>query len=204
MSTNHVVQDNDCFSSLGEKYGIPWQTLWNHPQNAALKQKRKNPNVLMAGDVVFIPDKKVKEESGATDKTHKFKKKTEKVWLRLRLLEEDKPRKNLKYTLEIGDEKITGTTDGNGKLEQKIRASATEAKLITKEDIFHLSIGRLDPIDETSGAEQRLRNLGYLGKGSTAADLTKATTDFQEKKGLDKNGALNDATKNQLRDSHGS
>ena len=44
-----------------------WQTLWNLPENAALKTLRKNQNVLMAGDTLHIPDLTVKQETRPTD-----------------------------------------------------------------------------------------------------------------------------------------
>ena len=103
---NYTVKQGDCCSSLGYKFGIPWKKIWDHANNAALRQKRKTPDVLFPGDTIFIPDKTLKEEPCSTEQLHKFKKKIEKVWLRLRLLEEDKPRKNLKYKLKIGDQEI--------------------------------------------------------------------------------------------------
>jgi N-acetylmuramoyl-L-alanine amidase len=60
---SHTVKQGDCISSIAHETGFFWETLWNHPDNAKLKQLRKNPNALLPGDVVSIPDQRVKQES---------------------------------------------------------------------------------------------------------------------------------------------
>lgn len=201
---NYTVQQGDCLSSLGYKFKIPWKKIWDHGSNSALKQKRKNPDVIFPGDVVFIPEKSLKEETGATNQKHKFKLKLEKIWLRMRLLEEDKPRKNLAYTLIIGSQEIKGATDGNGKLEQKISPSYKEAWLKTNEDIYHLQLGFLDPAEENSGVEQRLQNLGFLGTDKSAGKVSSSVKEFKKKNGLGESEEVNDSTRNKLVEKHGS
>jgi hypothetical protein len=201
---NYTVKQHDCCSSLGHKYGIPWKKIWNHPKNAALKQKRKNPDVLFPGDLIFIPEITLKEEPCATDQLHKFKRKVDKVWLRLRLLEEDKPRKNLKYTLIIGNQTIEGTTDGNGKLEHKISPNPKEAWVKTETDVYHLKLGGLDPTEEDAGVEQRLQNLGFLGKDKSDEKVDASVKDFKKKNGLGETEEVNAATRSKLLEKHGS
>lgn len=41
---------------LGAK--ASWQTVWNAPQNAALKSKRKKPELIQPGDKVWVPGAK--------------------------------------------------------------------------------------------------------------------------------------------------
>lgn len=41
---------------LGSK--ASWQTVWNAPQNAALKGKRKKPELIQPGDKVWVPGAK--------------------------------------------------------------------------------------------------------------------------------------------------
>src|SRR6202022_151085 len=99
MPTQHTVQQGDCFSNIAEQYGFPWKTLWNHPENADLKQSRKDPNVLYPGDTVNVPDKELKEEPRGVDARHKFKKKGEPTHIKIRLLLDDEPRAGLRYQL---------------------------------------------------------------------------------------------------------
>jgi len=83
-----TVKQGDCISSIAQKHGLFWDKVWNHPKNAKLQETRKDPNVLSPGDVVFVPDKEEKEESGATEQRHRFKKKGVPAKLRLRIMEE--------------------------------------------------------------------------------------------------------------------
>ena len=91
MPEDYVVQSGDCVTSVAAERGFYWETIWNHPQNAELKQKRGDPNILNEGDTLFIPDKELKEESCATDKKHKFLLKGVPAKLRMRVMEEPKP-----------------------------------------------------------------------------------------------------------------
>jgi N-acetylmuramoyl-L-alanine amidase len=84
----HTVKQGDCISSIAERHGLFWDKVWNHPKNANLQEKRKDPNVLSPGDVVFVPDKEEREASGATEQRHRFKKKGVPAKLRLRIREE--------------------------------------------------------------------------------------------------------------------
>lgn len=45
--TNHL---------LGSK--VSWQSVWNAPENAALRAKRKNPKDIQPGDKLFVPGAK--------------------------------------------------------------------------------------------------------------------------------------------------
>ena len=75
MMTLYVVSQGDFLSSITKSFGFTdWQTIYNDPLNVSLEKKRPNPNVIYSGDVLFIPDKKVKEESKPTDAHHKFQK----------------------------------------------------------------------------------------------------------------------------------
>ncbi|MBK8258708.1 MAG: hypothetical protein IPK82_39380 [Polyangiaceae bacterium] len=57
-------------ASLSARYGFAdWKVIWNHPDNAELKQRRPKPGVLFEGDVVTIPDKTLKEEDRETGKS---------------------------------------------------------------------------------------------------------------------------------------
>jgi LysM repeat protein len=40
------VRKGDCLSSIAKKYGTTLKKLWDYPENIALKEKRKDPNVL--------------------------------------------------------------------------------------------------------------------------------------------------------------
>lgn len=90
MAQDYEVQDGDCVSSVAFAHGFFWETLWNHAKNSSLKEKRKDPNILKAGDALHIPDPRPKEESCATEQKHRFKLKGVPAKLRLRLVKEKK------------------------------------------------------------------------------------------------------------------
>jgi hypothetical protein len=224
MSEDYEVQPGDCMSSIAYSRGFFWQTLWNDSSNADLKTKRKNPNVLMTGDVVHIPDLTVKQESGATGKRHKFMLKGVPEKLNLTLLDYDhKPRPNLDYLIVIDGNARKGKTDGNGKLTESILPNAMDGKLTFAEpqrvddtgkplpgepqnQVLILQLGGLNPISEVSGLKARLANLGFY-KGPIDENLDPATkqaiSSFQQKKGLPVTGVADDATRQKLQDLHG-
>jgi hypothetical protein len=165
---DYEVQQGDCISSLAAEYGFPPETIWNHAKNSALKQKRKDPNVLSPGDIVFIPEKEMKEVAAATEQRHKFMLKAAPAKLRIRLLMNDKPRSNKKYALLVDGRRLEGTTDGQGWIVQPIPPNAREGTLLLPdtEEEYPLQLGNLDPVDEPSGALARLRNLGFTSVAS--------------------------------------
>lgn len=224
MAEDYTVQHGDCMSSIGYGHGFFWRTLWDDGSNANLKSKRKNPNVLMEGDVVHIPDKTPKQESGATEQKHTFKLKGVPEKLHIQLLDYDhKPRPKVDYKLVIEGKWRSGTTDAEGKLHESIPPDAVTGKLIfpapqlrdakgnpipgkPKDQIMILQLGHLNPISEVSGLKARLANLGIY-KGPIDENLDDATKQaisaFQAKKGLPVTGQADDATRQKLQDLHG-
>ena len=171
----HEVKQGEHLSGITADYGFPgFTTLWNRPDNAALKQKRENPHVLLPGDKVFVPDKTVKEYSRPADNQHTLEVLTKPLFLKLELCREyDDPIANTACDLVVGSDTFALTSDGKGKLQQQISKKANSASLRIKdklqlhdseipfERLLAIRIGDLDPVDETSGQVARLANLGY-------------------------------------------
>ena len=100
------------------------------PQNAELKKKRKNPNVLMTGDILHIPDLTIRQEPGATEATHKFVLKGVPEVFHMKVLDANhQPRANLPYTLVIEGVSRTGATDATGGIKESIPPNAKTGKL---------------------------------------------------------------------------
>src|SRR5215831_11621271 len=120
MSSYHTVKQGEHLSRLAEQYGFSdYRTIWDHPENAELKQKRQNPNVLYPGDNLFIPDRELREEPRPTDQRHTFVLSGTKLKVRLVLEGRfDKPIANAACTLRINADSTDLTTDGGGKIEQ--------------------------------------------------------------------------------------
>lgn len=160
----HIVQQGECLAKIALKYGFTqWQTIYNAPENESLRYKRPNPNVLYAGDKIFIPEKATKQDACQTDKRHRFQLKSNKWKLRLEIRDEiGKPLEDVPYELYIGKNLMTKEHTGkNGLIEENVDAAVSSVKLKILGDEIELRIGHLDPITRVKGIQQRLNNLGY-------------------------------------------
>lgn len=208
----YTVKQGDCIMSIAEANGFLWETVWNHPDNAGLKQGRKDPNILFPGDIVVIPEIKERSESAPTDQLTRFLKKINRVQVRLRLLDlKRRPRANVEYTARVESETSRGRSDADGYIVIMVRPNDRELNLTvtegSKTDEYKLPLGSIDPIEELSGAQHRLTNLGYscASEEGTLGEVTKAAIRaFQKEMALDVSGELNDATRQKLKDVHGS
>jgi N-acetylmuramoyl-L-alanine amidase len=208
MPKEHEVKQGECISSIAEKYGLFPETIWDDAANAELKEKRKDPNVLYLGDVVVIPDKREKEESGATENRHRFRRKGNTENLEIQLLDEGTPRANENYILDVDGKLLSGTTDARGRLKEIIPSNAKKGKLLVgdEQEEYMLDLGYLDPIDQISGIQARLNNLGY-DCGAVDGELNPETKEmleeFQEKHDLQVTGEADDQTRAKLLEEHG-
>lgn len=192
-------------SSLAKKYGFFWRTIWEHPENAELRAKRKDPNVLFETDDIFIPDKEVKKVSKGAESEHVFRRKGEPSKIKIQLLRLGKPRADEDYVLDIDGKQTNGKTDGDGRLEHFIPGDAKNGKLLFKggKEVHQLRLGNLDPLDQISGVQQRLNNLGYEcgGEMGKFGEKTKAALKkFQIANKLDESGEADAATKAKLQE----
>src|SRR4051794_16020668 len=74
-SGDYIVGQGDGFSSIADAHGFFWSTLWELPENAALKEARANPEILLPGDRVTIIEKRVKSVPAAAGARHVFRRK---------------------------------------------------------------------------------------------------------------------------------
>ena len=204
MPKIRVGKGNSTFN-IAKDHGFFWRTVWNHPENAALKQERKDPSLLYEDDEIFVPEKELKEVSKGTDAQHTFKLKGEPCKLKLQLLKLGEPRANEDYIIEIEGKTIKGKTDGDGKIEHFIPNDATSGKLILKngKESYPLQIGELDPVEKPSGIQQRLNNLGY-SCGSEDGEIGEKTKEalkkFQAEYDLETSGEADSATQAKLQE----
>jgi hypothetical protein len=208
MATTHRVQQGECLTSIAEKYGFYWQTLWNHPDNARLHDLGRHPNVLFAGDVVTIPDKRMTSYMRPTGARHTWKVKGIPAKLRMRFMWEDEPRANEPYTLRVDGQVSQGTTNGDGWVEVSIAPKAQSAKLTIgegdREEEYDLALGHLDPVEELTGVQARLSNLGFPCHSTGALDepTRDALRRFQRQQGMEPTGELDDVTRSRLHGNH--
>jgi hypothetical protein len=209
----HVVRQGECLVSIAAAYGTTVAALWNHPENEAIRSVRVAPNLLMAGDEVFVPT----PAAGAQvrrGETHRFEGQRAMTRLRLKLIDvsyqggeaREQPLANVAFRLEVGGTRRTGATDGEGVIDEPVPATSEAGALVLEPDSDHertlaLHIGHLDPLDEDSGALQRLSNLGFAADAPEAKGQALAA--FQRKHGIEETHTIDDATRDKLRELEG-
>jgi N-acetylmuramoyl-L-alanine amidase len=192
-----IVERGECLLSIAHQTGFYWETLWNLPENAPLKDTRKDPGVLLIGDRIFIPDLKTKTAASCTDALHPFVKKGVPAKLRVVVEYEDDPVPNADYVLALDGEIRRGKTDDQGLLEETIPPNASQGLLEIDDLRFELELGALDPGSEDIGAQQRLANIGfYHGEldGIIGPETREAIGAFQARVGLPVTQELDDNT----------
>jgi N-acetylmuramoyl-L-alanine amidase len=197
-------------SSIAKDHGYFWQTIWDDPANAELKNTRKDPNVLLPKDRVTLPPKNQKQEPGQTELRHRFMVKGQPEKLRVRILRDGKPRKNQPYTLEVNGSVYRGNTDPAGKIECPIPPNARRAKLEvgTPPDVdqYDLNLGEIDPIDQVSGIQGRLSSLGFdcgAVDGLWGPRTEQALRAYQKHCGFEVTGEMDERTRQRLQQDYG-
>src|SRR5689334_3839064 len=150
MPLEHEAQQGDCISSIAFAHGFDPKAVWEHPRNAELRALRGCLNVLLPGDVVFVPDRQPKTVAVTTGRRHRFRRRGVPEVLRLQFLDaEGQARAGLPYTLSIGELQRQGKTGTDGVLAEPIPPDARLARLVIGEgeeqQVFELRLGELDP-----------------------------------------------------------
>jgi len=210
MAQSYKIQPGDHASRLADRFGFAdFKTIWNDPQNAALRAKRNDPHVLMPGDTIHIPDKQQKTVDRPTGKMHTFVVKRRKLLLKLTVLDFDaRPVAKKDCELEIDGAIFKLQTDANGCIQQAIPRTAIGGTLKIPDLAyeFPVKIGHLDPVEEDTGWRARLINLGYhpgVMDSNDGLQLQHAIEEFQCDHKLKVTGIPDAATRAQLKGTHG-
>ena len=215
MSTVHRVLQGECLSSIAKEYGFAnWKAIYDHPANAALKARRPNPNALVPGDRLVIPEPIPKTGKYALGAWHELRIKNQPTTLRVQLRDMlGKTFANAPYSFEIGNELRQGTTDGDGVLKEEVDPTLSQARVTLRpgnpdfpeEICWQLELGTLDDASTVSGAQGRLRNLGYYTgpvDGRLSEETRFALRAFQRENELEASGRLESSTVDKLQAIH--
>ncbi|HMJ55487.1 MAG TPA: hypothetical protein VK540_25610 [Polyangiaceae bacterium] len=213
MPRLHIVAQGEHASSIADQHGFgKFDVIWQHGENKALRDKRKDPNVLLPGDEIYIPDLSPKQLSVPTEKRHTIVVHRPKAKLRLVLLDAlGDPIANAKGELTLKSEKKPVSTDGDGLIEVDIALSERAATLEVDGLVYDLAIGHLDPENTATGADARLVNLGYrfvepeeLHDDSRRAELVFAAELFAHDQKVKPQKGQYQLVLDKLRQTHGS
>lgn len=169
MEKKHIVQSGECLFSIANENRLPVDRIKNHPDNKKLVQLR-DASVLMMGDELTIPEPEQKEETGETAKRHRFRHVLDRTEIRIKISEFGEPRANEPYCVLVNNERIQGdspTTDEEGLIVCQIPPDAKSVTILVgdDEDEYEISLGQIDPIENTTGLHGRLINLGLYPGG---------------------------------------
>lgn len=118
MVTNWAVGPGDSLSSIADETGHFWEFLWAHPKNEDLKNLRDNPETLVPGDSVFIPDLREKAMPCKIEQKNRFRRRGVSIKVAFTVaLQDGEPFVGKSYSLIVGKAKFSGETDANGYLE---------------------------------------------------------------------------------------
>lgn len=180
MTAKRTIEAGESLLQLAYEEGFDtWKRVWNHPENAELREARKDPQVLLPGDALVVPERETEpKESCPVDKIHRFVLVRPRAWVNLSMLDDDgSPLAGLRYVLTVDGKTHEGSTDSHGLISVEIRPTAHEGELTVwleePDEVFkaRVQVGHLDPASSLSGARARLRNLGLPCAGEHDDDI---------------------------------
>jgi hypothetical protein len=225
MSRKHVVQVGQSGPQIAARFGFEdWKAIYQHADNAELREKRTDPNAIFPGDVVAIPPVEPKVFMLETGKRHRIVITRPHAKLNVVVKDRDaEPLAGKKFELRVPgrDEPIEGSTTGDGAVDCDLPMAAQEAQLVIWDAgdktgpryVWNLKLAGLFAPETDTGLRQRLSNLGYYAgepddddeeDDDEAADpLSLALAAFQEDMGLKVTGEIDDDTRSKLVEAHG-
>jgi hypothetical protein len=208
MAQRHTVRRGDCLASIAKQYGFTdWKKIYDAAENAELRRKRPNPNVLYPGDLVVIPEKSEKWVPAATTNRHIFHVKGPSTVLRVAMKDRSMtPLAGKAFVFFVDGSLLeSGASQADGLIEVRIPEDARRGVLRFMGNDYTLDLGALDPISRVTGVQQRLNNLGYQAgaeDGAVGPKTRLAVARFQSDQGLDPTGVIDDATRSKLLELH--
>ena len=203
-----TVQQQDSVENLAFARGLFWQTVWDHPENAALREVR-DPMVLLPGDRLFVPALRPGWREAPTHRRHTFRRRGVPSRIRVVFEVNGVPQAGVPYVITMDGEELEGTTSEAGLIEHWVAPDAESATVLigtgaTRRKVV-LSLRALDPPDSVSGVQARLRNRGYAVEVTGEMDdaTRRALSGFQADAGLEVTGEPDDATRARLVELHG-
>ena len=211
MPYHKVKQGEDLKKILKDpKYGMMRiSKVLKDPKNAGLfknQDKDRDAAILNPGNKIFIPEKELREESGQTEKRHRFILKHERMLILIIKNADGEPLRNQKYRLQIDDDWFEGMTNDEGRLEQTISLDAEEGELHIAGQVRPLKVAHLDPITTVSGVQARLNNLGFNAgpvDGKKGPKTKAAVKEFQKSRNIAVDGIVGPQTRRHLKDAYG-
>lgn len=212
MAHDHAIRNGDHVVRLAYMGGhSSVDGVWQHSNNAELREARPDPGVLAEGDVVHVPDAPPRSfDRLATRRKHRLVVELPQAKLRVVLQRSG----GVAYAgvmcrISVDGEQHRVTTDAHGCLEFEIGPQTRTVDLVFADEFVQLAVAHLQPVDTVVGVHARLENLGYRPgalDGNTPVDRVAwrgAVEEFQCDHGLVVDGEVADASRQALLSAHG-
>lgn len=205
----HVVQQGETLGSIAHRCGVTPESVWDASENAELRELRGEGNILRPGDVLFVEEGEPPLiESLDVGGSNRFKAQIPMHWINLNFDHNGEPVANESYELVAEGQRLEGTSDGQGRVRLSLRVTSRRARLTFpgRRLSYQLDVGGLDPIEEMTGVQTRLRQLGFFGgeiDGRESRELTQSLLRFQQMHGLTESGQADAETRARLQEEHG-
>jgi hypothetical protein len=160
-----VIRQGDYLAKLADQLGFDADAVWGDDSNAQLRLLRPNPNILFAGDVLYVPDpaKAPPAQSLTPGSTNSFVTNAP-AMVSVSITFTDPGLASQAYTVPELPQLTGLTTDANGlaTLEVPVSQDSFTIAFATAGVSLLYQMGHLDPINSLSGIFQRLQHLGFL------------------------------------------
>jgi N-acetylmuramoyl-L-alanine amidase len=208
VAKQHTATGGDSVESVAYANGHFWETVWNDPANGPLRQRRDDPNILEEGDVLTVPDLRIKEVSKPTDQKYRFRRKGVPSKIEVRLtIHDGEPRPGVPYTVTMGKRKLSGSSDGEGWIRFGVMPDIKRGTItLATGETYEFEVGSVRPAAILKGVQGRLRNLAYFHgaiDGEMSDDLAEAIERYQRDRKLQVTGKADDVA-SVLEEEHGS
>lgn len=207
--TEHQSRPGDHLSRVAATYGFrSYGPLWNDPENAELRAKRANPNILAVDDSIHVPELIDQEVDRPTEQRHRFRAEVHPLEVRLTLKRwTDRPRVDEVQDVLLDGRSAPFTPVGPGAIAIPIGELTDRVTIKLAAGDLTGRIGFLQPVDTLAGQRERLSNLGYDAGDSSDPkhlDFRSAVEEFQCDHGLLVDGIVGPQTRGKLVAVHGS
>jgi N-acetylmuramoyl-L-alanine amidase len=207
----HQVQQGEWMGSIAAQYGFAlWRPIWKLAENADLRSKRTDPELLFPGDLVWIPEVKQNFVARPTDSPHKFTRLNDRAKLRLRIVDVDRFIRAfgpIPYLLEMEDGSTqSGEISREGQEIEVDLSLRAEKGTLQMRGVEPILIGGLDPLNTVSGMQGRLQNLGFDPGpiDNIAGPLTaSAVREFQQRNAIQVDGIIGPETRGKMKEVYG-